>query len=69
VTAQPADAVSDETAWEAMNGAYLTAAAGTLLHLVILHRRVSLEESVLMADEGYRSAFADKPRFIPSPWP
>jgi methyltransferase len=52
-----------------VHGAYLTAAAGTLLHLVILHRRVTLEESVLMADEGYRKAFADKPRFIPLPLP
>jgi methyltransferase len=48
-----------------VHGAYLTAAAGTLLHLLILRRRVSLEESVLMADEGYRRAFADKPRFVP----
>ena len=52
-----------------VHGAYLTAVAGTLLHLLILRRRVSLEESVLMADEGYRRAFADKPRFIPWPWP
>ena len=50
-----------------VHGAYLTAAAGTLLHLLILRRRVSLEESVLMADEGYRRAFADKPRFVPFP--
>jgi len=48
-----------------VHGAYLTAAVGTLLHLLILQRRVSLEESVLMADEGYRRAFADKPRFLP----
>ncbi len=52
-----------------VHGAYLTAVAGTLLHLLILRRRVSLEESVLMADEGYRRAFADKPRFIPMPMP
>jgi len=37
------------------------------LHLLILRRRVTLEESVLMADEGYRRAFAGKPRFLP--WP
>lgn len=48
-----------------VHGAYLTAAAGALLHLLILRRRVSLEESVLMADEAYRRAFADKPRFLP----
>ena len=51
-----------------VHGAYLAAAVGTLLHLVILQRRVSLEESVLMADEGYRRAFSDKPRFIPLRW-
>jgi methyltransferase len=50
-----------------VHGAYLTASLGALLHLLILRRRVTLEESVLMADEGYRAAFADKPRFIPLP--
>lgn len=50
-----------------VHGAYLTAAFGSLLHLLILRRRVTLEESVLMADEGYRRAFAGKPRFLP--WP
>jgi methyltransferase len=49
-----------------VHGAYLTAAAGALLHLLILRRRVALEESVLMSDESYRRAFADKPRFVPS---
>src|SRR5262249_25380734 len=48
-----------------VHGAYLTAAAGALLHLAILRRRVALEESVLMTDEGYRRAFAAKPRFVP----
>jgi methyltransferase len=59
-----------------VHGAYLTAVAGALLHVAILHRRVVLEESMLMADEAYRRAFGDKPRFIPSragrdnqPWP
>src|SRR5262245_47437783 len=50
-----------------VHGAYLTAIAGALLHAAILHRRVDLEESVLMADESYRRAFDRKPRFIP--WP
>jgi methyltransferase len=50
-----------------VHGAYLTAAAGALLHLLILRRRVALEESVLMADDGYRRAFEGKPRFVP--WP
>ena len=50
-----------------VHGAYLTAAAGALLHAAILHRRVRLEESVLMADESYRRAFERKPRFLPLP--
>ena len=50
-----------------VHGAYLTAAAGTLLHLLVLGRRVAFEESILMADERYRQAFARKPRFVP--WP
>lgn len=50
-----------------VHGAVLTAAAGALLHLVVLRRRIALEESVLMADARYRQAFAQKPRFIP--WP
>jgi len=48
-----------------VHGAYLTAIAGALLHAAILHRRIELEESVLMADEAYRRAFAGKPRFLP----
>jgi methyltransferase len=50
-----------------VHGAYLTAVFGSLLHVLVLRRRVTLEESVLMADESYRRAFAGKPRFLP--WP
>ncbi|HVZ88535.1 MAG TPA: isoprenylcysteine carboxylmethyltransferase family protein [Polyangia bacterium] len=50
-----------------VHAAFITATAGALLHLLILRRRVALEESVLMTDEGYRRAFAGKPRFVP--WP
>ena len=53
------------TALPLVHGAYLTAIAGALLHAAILHRRIELEESVLMADEAYRRAFAGKPRFLP----
>ena len=53
------------TALPLVHGAYLTAIAGALLHVAILHRRIGLEESVLMADEAYRRAFAGKPRFLP----
>lgn len=52
-----------------VHGAYLTAIAGAILHVAILHRRIALEESVLMADDAYRRAFATKPRFLPWPWP
>ena len=52
-----------------VHGAYLTAVAGAALHVVILQRRIQLEEATLMADAGYRAAFAHKPRFIPLPWP
>jgi len=50
-----------------VHGAFITAGVGALLHLLILRRRVALEESVLMTDEDYRRAFAGKPRFVP--WP
>jgi methyltransferase len=50
-----------------VHGAIVTAMAGAILHALILHRRIQLEESVLMADDDYRRAFADKPRFVP--WP
>ena len=51
-----------------VHGAYLTAIAGALLHVAVLRRRIGLEESVLMADDAYRRAFDNKPRFIPVPW-
>jgi methyltransferase len=50
-----------------VHGAIVTALAGAIAHLIILQRRIQLEESVLMADADYRRAFADKPRFLP--WP
>ena len=50
-----------------VHGAYLTSIAGALLHVAVLRRRITLEESVLMADPAYRRAFEGKPRFLP--WP
>jgi methyltransferase len=48
-----------------IHGAWLTALVGGALHLLILRRRIALEESVLLADAGYRAAMGDKPRFLP----
>ncbi|MEA2696315.1 MAG: hypothetical protein QOI66_586, partial [Myxococcales bacterium] len=39
------------------------------LHVLVLRRRIALEESVLLADPGYRAAMAGKPRFLPRLWP
>ena len=51
-----------------VHGAWLTALAGSALHVLILRRRIALEEKVLLADAGYRAAMGPKPRFIPLPW-
>jgi len=48
-----------------IHGAYVVALAGAALHIVVLRNRVLLEESVLMQDPTWRSAFAHRPRFIP----
>jgi len=50
-----------------VHGAWLTALAGTALHVLVLRGRIAAEESVLLADETYRRAMQAKPRFIP--WP
>lgn len=46
-------------------GAWLTATVGTVLHVLVLYRRIHHEEQVLMRSTDYRRAMADKPRFIP----
>jgi methyltransferase len=48
-----------------VHGAWITALAGAGLHVLVLRRRLALEESVLEADAGYRAAMSDKPRFVP----
>ena len=48
-----------------VHGAWLTALAGTALHVFVLRRRLALEEAVLAADPLYRAAMGDKPRFVP----
>ena len=48
-----------------VQGAWLTAAAGAVLHVIVLRRRIALEESVLLADSSYAASMGGKPRFIP----
>jgi methyltransferase len=63
------------TALPLVHGAFLTAAIGAALHALILRRRIALEESILMADPGYRAVMGPRPRFVPflssrgEPWP
>jgi methyltransferase len=63
------------TALPLMHGAWLTALAGAALHVVVLRRRLALEEAVLGANPDYRAAMSGKPRFVPrlrapgSAWP
>jgi methyltransferase len=45
--------------------AWMTALVGTLAHMWVLFGRVAAEEKVLLAQPGYRSAMAAKPRFVP----
>ena len=48
-----------------IHSAYLVAIIGAALHILVLRNRIRLEESVLMQDPTWRSAFADRPRFLP----
>lgn len=45
--------------------AWITALVGSVAHAAVLAQRLSTEERVLLADPGYRSAMATKPRFLP----
>jgi methyltransferase len=45
--------------------AWITALAGSVLHIVVLRQRLSTEESVLFANPDYRAAMTGKPRFLP----
>jgi len=45
--------------------AWITAIAGTLGYVVILGRRLRLEDGFLMANPAYRLAMGEKPRFLP----
>lgn len=50
-----------------IHGAYVTAAVGTAAHIVVLARRIALEESVLLQNATYRATMGPKPRFLPRP--
>jgi methyltransferase len=51
-----------------LGGAYITAAVGAGLHVLVLARRIADEERVLMADASYQRVMGGKPRFLPRPW-
>ncbi len=48
-----------------ITSAWLTWVVVQLVHTPVLLRRVRDEERVLLADDGYRAALGDKPRFLP----
>jgi methyltransferase len=45
--------------------AWLTAVWASACNLAILHRRLQVEERVLLANPTYRATMATKPRFVP----
>ncbi len=45
--------------------AWLTAVWASAFHLWVLHRRLEVEERILLADPTYRATMATKPRFLP----
>jgi methyltransferase len=49
-----------------VHSAYLTALGGAVLHVLVLRRRIALEDGMLLDDPTYRAAMGDKPRFIPT---
>jgi methyltransferase len=48
-----------------VQGAWITAVLGAVLHVVVLRRRILLEESVLMSDPKYALCMGRRPRFVP----
>lgn len=48
-----------------VHGAFLTAAIGAALHVMVLRARIRTEDAVLLSDEGYRAVMGGKPRFVP----
>lgn len=48
-----------------VGGAWITAAAGAVLHAWVLYHRIRREERMLMGDAEYRARMGRKPRFVP----
>lgn len=48
-----------------IHSAWITAAAGALVHIVVLSQRLATEERVLFANPDYRATMSGKPRFLP----
>jgi methyltransferase len=51
-----------------VHAAWFTAALGTALHVIVLRRRIVLEESILFRNPSYAVAMRHKPRFLPRPF-
>jgi methyltransferase len=49
-----------------VQGAWLTAAFGSALHVAVLSRRIAVEEAVLFASPEYAAKMGDRPRFVPA---
>lgn len=45
--------------------AWLTALAGAIAHVLVLRRRIALEESVMLSNPQWRAAFEHRARFVP----
>lgn len=48
-----------------VQGAWITALVGTVLHFFVLKQRVAHEEVILLRDKEYAARMRDKPRFLP----
>lgn len=56
---------SEMVALPLIHTAWITAAVGSLAHVVVLSERLATEERVLLANPEYRASMGRKPRFIP----
>lgn len=48
-----------------LHTAWITASLGAITHLIVLNRRIKLEDSVLFSSSQYRDLMGAKPRFLP----